>query len=355
MSKHENSSTPTSMPAPAQGRGLILFGAISVALISTAAAYVAMTGFGRDVLKMGSGNAYAFAGVFELSLITVALMAREAAQQNRPAQTLLTLTWGLSGASGTFAAAHELYLGHGPVAAAFRFTVPLLAALMWHLALIGDRHLAMERSWSELRAGARMHAMIQARVERQRAALAAETDRSRRARRRLERANKHWEKVEAIALSTVPPAEMRKRTAEWTESFEAVRGTRAPADLFASERPELDVASVAAVTASSAMSDKALTGRTDTGDTSEPLAIAGGDNHRAVTPVTPGGDDTERGDTTGGDTAPVTPRLAPAALTPVTPASPSRSPGVTTTPPPGATRRVTWCLVSPLSGVSSRR
>lgn len=230
-------STPdsgrTSRPDPGSsdrppGRGIILAGAISVALISTAAAYVAMTGFGRDVLKMGSANAYAFAGVFELSLVTVALMAREAAQQNRPAQTLLTLTWGLSGASGTFSAVHELYLGHGPVAAVFRFTVPLLAALMWHLALVGDRHLAMERSWNEIRMGARMHALLSTRVEWRRARDHALRRRTRWSRRKLERAQRRYWRAEATALRAVAPGAMREQITQWVDAFSAVsEGTRA--------------------------------------------------------------------------------------------------------------------------------
>ncbi|MFE6510295.1 hypothetical protein ACFVBP_21695 [Nocardioides sp. NPDC057764] len=216
------SKTPTR-----QGRGLILFGAVTVALISTAAAYVAMVGFGRDVLAMGAINAYAFAGVFELSLVTVALMAREAAQQDRPAQTLLTLTWLLSAASGFFAGWHEIHLGHAATAAAFRFIVPLLAALMWHLALVGDRHLAMERSWSDLRMGARMHALLATRVEWRRARDTALRKRTRSARRKLERAQKRYWRAEAVALRSVAPGAMREQITQWVDAFAAVaEGTR---------------------------------------------------------------------------------------------------------------------------------
>lgn len=215
-------TTPTG-----SGRGLILFGAVSVALISTAAAYVAMVGFGRDVLEMGAINAYAFAGVFELSLVTVALMAREAAQQDRPAQTLLTLTWLLSAASGFFAGWHEIYLGHAATAAAFRFIVPLLAALMWHLALVGDRHLAMERSWSDLRMGARMHALLATRVEWRRARDTAARKRTASSRRKLERAQKRYWRAEAVALRSVAPGAMRDQITQWVDAFAAVaEGTR---------------------------------------------------------------------------------------------------------------------------------
>lgn len=209
------------------GRGLILFGAVSVALISTAAAYVAMVGFGRDVLAMGAINAYAFAGVFELSLVTVALMAREAAQQDRPAQTLLTLTWLLSAASGFFAGWHEIHLGHAATAAAFRFIVPLLAALMWHLALVGDRHLAMERSWSDLRMGARMHSLLATRVEWRRARDTAVRKRTASSRRKLERAQKRYWHAEAVALRSVAPGAMRDQITQWVDAFAAVaEGTR---------------------------------------------------------------------------------------------------------------------------------
>lgn len=220
-------TTPTGRSSTGGGRGLILFGAVSVALISTAAAYVAMVGFGRDVLAMGAINAYAFAGVFELSLVTVALMAREAAQQDRPAQTLLTLTWLLSAASRFFAGWHEIHLGHAATAAAFRFIVPLLAALMWHLALVGDRHLAMERSWSELRMGARMHALLATRVEWRRARDTAVRKRTASSRRKLERAQKRYWHAEAVALRSVAPGAMRDQITQWVDAFAAVaEGTR---------------------------------------------------------------------------------------------------------------------------------
>ncbi|MFD7077704.1 helix-turn-helix domain-containing protein [Nocardioides sp. NPDC059952] len=228
----DNDTTPAGKGSAGKGstgngRGLILFGAVSVALISTAAAYVAMVGFGRDVLAMGAINAYAFAGVFELSLVTVALMAREAAQQDRPAQTLLTLTWLLSAASGFFAGWHEIHLGHAATAAAFRFIVPLLAALMWHLALVGDRHLAMERSWSDLRMGARMHALLATRVEWRRARDTAVRKRTASSRRKLERAQKRYWRAEAVALRSVAPGAMRDQITQWVDAFAAVaEGTR---------------------------------------------------------------------------------------------------------------------------------
>lgn len=123
--------------------------AVVVAGIATGNAYLAMVDFAVDMVGMDRGTAYVIAGVFELSLFTVAVLAREAAKDNRPNGVLLTLTWVLSGASGVFAAIHEADLGHGLGAILFRLSVPTLAALMWHLALIGERHLASGTTWAD--------------------------------------------------------------------------------------------------------------------------------------------------------------------------------------------------------------
>lgn len=201
-------------------RRLVLAGAVSVALISTVSAYLAMVGFGTDVLGMDPVTAYTTAGVFELSLVTVALLAREAARDNRPGGTLLTLTWALSSASGVFAAVHEVYLDHPAGAVAFRFIVPLLAALMWHLALIGDRHLASGASWSSMRQTARMHALFLTVEDAARVHEAGTGTPG--GRRAIERAEARRRKARAVALRTVPPEQMRHHVAAWLESLSAV-------------------------------------------------------------------------------------------------------------------------------------
>ncbi|WP_419705331.1 hypothetical protein [Promicromonospora sp. NFX87] len=210
-------STHTTRPG---SRRLVLAGAISVALISTGSAYLAMVSFGIDVLGMNQGTAYTTAGVFELSLITVALLAREAARDNRPGGVLLSLTWALSSASGVFAAWHELYMGHPAGAVLFRFIVPLLAALMWHLALIGDRHLASGATWSGIRQSMRMHALFLTTEDAVRAHAA--DDGTPAARRAIDKAEARRRAARAVALKSVPPAEMRTRTAEWLDSLSAV-------------------------------------------------------------------------------------------------------------------------------------
>jgi hypothetical protein len=221
-----------------RSRSLVLTGAISVALISTGSAYLAMVQFGIDVLAMNQGTAYATAGVFELSLVTVALLAREAARDNRPGGTLLALTWVLSSASGVFAAWHEAYIGHPVGAVLFRFIVPLLAALMWHLALIGDRHLATGTSWSAMRQSARMHALFLSTEDLFRAQ--SLHDGSRTARRRLARAEAGRRRARSVALRTVPPMEMRAQVAAWCEALAAVGdGTADVARLHLADRQRL--------------------------------------------------------------------------------------------------------------------
>lgn len=221
-----------------RSRRLVLTGAISVALISTGSAYLAMVQFGIDVLAMNQGTAYATAGVFELSLVTVALLAREAARDNRPGGTLLALTWALSSASGVFAAWHEAYIDHPVGAVLFRFIVPLLAALMWHLALIGDRHLATGTSWSAMRQSARMHALFLTTEDLFRAQ--SLNDGSRTARRRLARAEAGRRRARSVALRTVPPTEMRAQVAAWCEALAAVGdGTADVARLHLADRRHL--------------------------------------------------------------------------------------------------------------------
>jgi hypothetical protein len=197
-----------------------------------------MVQFGIDVLAMNQGTAYATAGVFELSLVTVALLAREAARDNRPGGTLLALTWALSSASGVFAAWHEAYIGHPVGAILFRFIVPLLAALMWHLALIGDRHLATGTTWSAMRQSARMHALFLTTEDLFRAQ--SLHDGSRAARRRLARAEAGRRRARSVALRTVPPMEMRAQVAAWCEALAAVGdGTADVARLHLADRQRL--------------------------------------------------------------------------------------------------------------------
>ncbi|GAB3175114.1 hypothetical protein GCM10027059_48370 [Myceligenerans halotolerans] len=198
---------------PASSRRLVLTMAVTVALLCTGAAFEGMFGFGRDMLGWNITIAIAFAGIFELAQLTVALLAREAMRDGRPAGTLLTITWMLAAASGVLAAWEELSSGHGLAAALFRILAPVLAAGLWHLVLIGDRHLATGRSWAQMRAAARMHALF---LTVEDAARAHETGKG------IARAEARRRRARAVALKTVPPEQMRAHVADWLDSLSAV-------------------------------------------------------------------------------------------------------------------------------------
>ncbi|MGH3351570.1 MAG: hypothetical protein ACRDPS_12975 [Nocardioides sp.] len=195
---------------------------MGVAVLATAFAYVAMVGFATDVLEISPVSAYVFAGVYELSLITVALLAREAAQQDRPARTQLLMTWVFSAASGILAGYHELDAGHGAVAAGFRFTIPVVAALMWHFALVGDRHLASMRSWTDLRQAVQIHSVITASSRWFEAQGRAAGKGGRRAQRAVERRNQARLRAMTRAMRSVPAGELRGRLVDWEDGVLAM-------------------------------------------------------------------------------------------------------------------------------------
>ncbi|MDR7383513.1 hypothetical protein [Promicromonospora iranensis] len=203
----------TTHTTPGGSRRLVLTLAVTVALLCTAVAYEGMYQFGLDMLGWSVGTALAFAGIFELAQLTVALLAREAIKDGRPAGTLLTFTWMLAGASGFLAAWHELDAGHGIGAALFRIAAPVLAAGLWHLVLLGDRHLAAGRSWAQMRADARMHRLF---LTVEDAARAHETGKG------IQRAEAARRRARAVALRTVPPEDMRAKATAWLGSLSAV-------------------------------------------------------------------------------------------------------------------------------------
>src|SRR5918997_4624236 len=147
-----------------RGRHLPMVAVVVAASIATALAYSGMVLFALEVARMSPAEAYALAGFLEVSLVAVALMARNAALEGRPYGVLLTLTWILSGTSGVFAALHEVAVPDAstPYMVAFRFVPPLVAALMWHLALVGERHLVTGHTLDERRREHRVHQYVTA-------------------------------------------------------------------------------------------------------------------------------------------------------------------------------------------------
>lgn len=139
------------------------------AIIATLSAYFAIVNFAMDVLEMNPAMAYALAGVFEICMLSIGMLAQDAVKQGRPHLPLSILVFAMACTTGAFAGWEEIHAGHPIAAAVFRFLVAVSAALMWELALIGDKHLASGLTWTELRRQRRMWAFIEAIEARHRA------------------------------------------------------------------------------------------------------------------------------------------------------------------------------------------
>lgn len=206
---------------PAGHRRLPIVAVVAAAAIATALAYRGMVLFGLEVAGMVPAEAYLLAGFLEVSLIAVALMARSAALDGRPYGVLLTLTWILSGTSGVFAALHEVAVMNGstPYMVVFRFVPPLVAALMWHLALVGERHLVTGNTLDERRLERRVHRFI---VSAERWRDARRDDVGGRAdARRVRAAHRRQQAARDRALKLVAVEEFDARTRAWVDRFEA--------------------------------------------------------------------------------------------------------------------------------------
>ncbi|MEU2201644.1 helix-turn-helix domain-containing protein [Isoptericola sp. NPDC019482] len=207
--------------SPAGHDRLPLAAVVAAAAIATALAYRGMVLFGLEVAGMVPAEAYMLAGFLEIALIAVALMARRAALNARPYGVLLTLTWILSGTSGTFAALHEVAVMNGstPYMVVFRFVPPLVAALMWHLALVGERHLVTGNTLDERRRERRVHRFI---VSAERWRDARRDDAGGRAdARRVRAAHRRQQTARDRALKLLTVEEFDARTRAWVDRFEA--------------------------------------------------------------------------------------------------------------------------------------
>lgn len=134
----------------------------TVATVATLSSYLAMVAFARDVLDMSVFLAYTTAGVFEMMLFTVAILARERAQEGKPYGTFMLLTVLFATAAGAFAGWEEIYAGHPWQAAAFRLLVAWSAAAAWHFEFLGLKELSTGISWRAARINRRMQAVQEA-------------------------------------------------------------------------------------------------------------------------------------------------------------------------------------------------
>lgn len=140
---------------------------IGGAAMATALSYVFITQFFTDVAGMPLWQAYAFGGFLEVCLVGAGLQARARILDGAEAGVLITLTWVFSGISAALSASHEIVhigpngvpvldLSSGsPLTMIVRAVAPLVAAIMWHLLLIGEKHLV-----SGLPRGYRRHARL---------------------------------------------------------------------------------------------------------------------------------------------------------------------------------------------------
>ena len=204
-----------------RGRHLPMVAVVLAAFIATALAYSGMVLFGLEVAHMSPAEAYALAGFLEVSLVAVALMARNAALEGRPYGVLLTLTWVLSGTSGMFAALHEIAVPDEstPYMVAFRFVPPLVAALMWHLALVGERHMVTGHTLDERRRERRVHQYVVA-LEAWRDARLDSTG-TRRGMRAVRTAHRRQRGARDGALKLLTVEDFERRMQVWVERLEA--------------------------------------------------------------------------------------------------------------------------------------
>ena len=178
----------------------------AAATVPTVLAMQGMASLAVDLLHFPVVVAIALAGFLELALISFALLTRASALAGRPGGVDAAAVWGVSLASGTFSAMHELV---GPalgdtrswvvdpgslLAACVRFTAPLVAALLWERVLTAARREHEARSLVQVRRDHRLIAVAQAaltvrQLAEDRPAGRRPTARLRRARRRLQRAH----------------------------------------------------------------------------------------------------------------------------------------------------------------------
>ncbi len=223
MVQQETAGGPADGPSRVQyrGRHLPMVAVVVAAFIATALAYSGMVLFGLEVAGMTPVEAYALAGFLEVSLVAVALMARNAALEGRPYGILLTLTWILSGTSGVFAALHEVAVPSAttPYMVVFRFVPPLVAALMWHLALVGERHLVTGHTLEERRREHRVHQYVAA-LETWRDARRDNTG-SRRGTRKVKVAHGRQRAARDRALKLLTVEDFERRMQVWVDRLEA--------------------------------------------------------------------------------------------------------------------------------------
>lgn len=116
----------------------------AVALAATAASVEGLAELLRATAALSVPASWAIGSVIDLAVIVLALQAREAVVSGRGGHLEMALTWAASIASGVASASWQI--GHvSPQAAAVRLLLPLTAACLWHLSVVGTRAAADAR------------------------------------------------------------------------------------------------------------------------------------------------------------------------------------------------------------------
>ena len=115
-----------------------------VALGATVASVEGLAELIHATAALSAPMAWAIGSVMDLAVIVLALQAREAIVTGRGGRLEMTLTWVASVASGVASASWQLGRA-GAQAAGVRLLLPLLAAGLWHLSLVGAQQAADAR------------------------------------------------------------------------------------------------------------------------------------------------------------------------------------------------------------------
>lgn len=150
---------------------------IAGAAMATSLSYIFITEFFVDVAGMQLWLAFAFGGFLEVCLVGAGLQARHRILAAADAGVLITLTWVFSGISAALSASHEIVhrnadgvpvldLSSGsPLTMIVRAVAPLVAAVMWHLLLIGEKHMVSGKPRGYRKHTQLMHEYLFAREE----------------------------------------------------------------------------------------------------------------------------------------------------------------------------------------------
>ena len=142
MSTGDTPRRDTTDVTPATSRTTVMTGL--VALAATVASVEGLAELLHATAALSMAAAWALGSVMDLAVIVLALQARDAVVAGRGGHIEMALTWAASVASGVASASWQV-THVGVQAAVVRLLLPLLAACLWHLSIVGVRATADAR------------------------------------------------------------------------------------------------------------------------------------------------------------------------------------------------------------------